>query len=187
MQHFELLFRNALNDQLTAHHGTAWFDTLRPRLQPEFQRQISAAKAELAKQRRAATPSSVIGQFTFGTWVSLLAARYDRLLWKFCLYHAFANHPVPFSRKTAKNSLEKIRALRNRVAHHEPIYHRALDQDLAHIIHVASWICPDTANWIDHHCHSFRQTWAARPTPPSSAPAVTSDFSRRYALIDWTR
>jgi hypothetical protein len=187
MQHFELLFRNALNDQLSAVHGDNWFDTLHPRFQPEFQRQINAAKDELAKQHRQVVPASLVAQFTFGTWIYLLAPCYDRLLWKFCLYNAFTNPPSPFTRKAAKAALEKIRALRNRIVHHEPIYHRALDQDLAHIIEVASWICPDTADWIAYHCYAFRQTWNARPTLPSSRSSTLEDFGDRYDLIDWTR
>ncbi len=188
MQHFELLLRNAFNDRLTSLHGDAWFDVLFEDFQPEFQRQISAAKDELAKQKRNVVTPSVIAQFTLGTWVAMLAPSYDDLLWKFCLYQSFANPPVPFSRKTAKKALEKIRMLRNRIAHHEPIYHRALDKDLEHLISVAGWICPDTAQWIDDHCFSFRHAWARQSELYSMANENSiADYSARYELIDWTR
>ncbi len=163
MQHFELLLRNSLDNQLTASYGADWFDVLYPQFRPEFQRQIDAAKDELVKQRRLALPSAIISQFTLGAWVALLAPCYDQLLWKFCLFKAFPNRPTPFSRKIAKSALERIRLLRNRVVHHEPIYHRHLDRDLGHIVEVASWICPLTASWIDYHCCAFKRIWIAMP------------------------
>lgn len=167
IQHFELLFRNALNDRLITHHGATWYDTLYQQLGQGFQRKIDAAKDELRKQQRTPLqPPDIIAQFTFGNWVYLLDSKFDRLLWKFCLYHAFPNRPAGFTRNLAKNSLEKIKALRNRIVHHEPIYHRQLDQDLAFMIAVASWICPDTSRWIEHHSHHFRSVWNNPPSFP---------------------
>lgn len=184
IQLFELLYRNALNDQLTAHHGLAWYDTLYPQLGTGFQGKINAAKDELKKQRRSPIqPPDVIALLTFGNWVVLLDRRYDRLLWKFCLYNAFPNRPSGFTRQVAKSAMERIKGLRNRIAHHEPIYHRPLDQDLAFIINVASWICPDTASWIDYHCNRFRHVWN---NPPSIPPIPSAGFNARYDLIDWS-
>lgn len=163
MQNFELLFRNALNDQLTAVFGNCWYDELYLQFHPIFQRQIQAAKDELVKKGRLPLqPAAVIAQFIFGAWVNLIHHRYDRLLWKFCLYKAFPNHSPGFSRKLLKNSLKQIRNLRNRMVHHEPICNRPLDKDFKLILEVASWICPVTSAWIEHHTE-FYEVWSQHP------------------------
>ncbi len=188
MQHFELLFRNALNTQLIAHHGPAWYDTLYRQLGPGFQRRIDAAKDELRKQGRLPIqPPCVIAQFTFGAWIFLLDSRFDRLLWKFCLFNAFPNRPAGFTRQHAKNALERIKSLRNRIVHHEPVYHKPLDQELAFIISAASWICQDTATWIDFHCHRFRSVWNSPPSIPPPPTPVDSAYATKYEAIDWSR
>lgn len=195
MQHFELLLRNALNDQISGAYGSTWYDTLFPQLEPAFQGTIRVAKDELVKQSRPLSSPSVIAQFTFGTWASLLKSKYDQLLWKFHLVKAFPNAPKPIKRNKTKSALEKIRVLRNRIAHHEPIYQRALDRDLMHIITVASWICWDTASWIDHHCDDFRTTWNNPPRVPSVAASggalssrttACSSYADGFALINWS-
>ena len=163
MQNFELLLRNALNDQLSAKFGECWYEELYSQFHPIFQRQISSAKDELTKQARLPLQSSaVIAQFTFGAWINLIHHRYDRLLWKFCLYKAFSNQPTIFNRKLLKSSLEQIRGLRNRIAHHEPICNRELDKDFKLILEVATWISPLTANWIEHHSQ-FQDIWSNPP------------------------
>lgn len=163
IQSFELLFRNALNNNLTSDFGLTWYDELFEDFEINFQHQIHAAKDQLAKQgRMPLRASAVIAQFSFGTWVNLLHSRYDRLLWKVCLHRAFPNRPQIFSRRLAKESLENIRILRNRIFHHEPIYKRRLDKDLDLLIDIARWLCPDTAQWIRYHTR-FDQVWRSPP------------------------
>jgi hypothetical protein len=44
--------------------------------------------------------------------------------------------------------VERLNALRNRVAHHEPIHQVPLEDRWDDLLRVASWICPITAAWI---------------------------------------
>lgn len=43
--------------------------------------------------------------------------------------------------------LEKVRGLRNRVAHHEPIIARSLDVDFKNIEMLIFYRCDETASW----------------------------------------
>jgi len=45
--------------------------------------------------------------------------------------------------------MERLHFLRNRVAHHEPIHRRTLQDDRAAIRDIAQWISLDGCTWID--------------------------------------
>lgn len=45
----------------------------------------------------------------------------------------------------------KIRELRNRIAHHEPLIRRNLSEDYAAILRLLGWICPETREWVRKH------------------------------------
>jgi hypothetical protein len=162
IQNFELLLRNSLNEQLTATFGPAWYDVLKPRLEPRLQHTIDAAKAELAKMHRPVTQSGLVAQFTFGFWLALLKKKYDTTLWRTALYRAFPNGPSPLQRRRVHDDITKIRELRNRTGHHEPIFQRQLDAEHDFVIAVAAWMCQDTAAWIKHHSR-FKSVWDSPP------------------------
>jgi hypothetical protein len=54
-------------------------------------------------------------------------------------------------RAEAHKPLDYLRTLRNRIAHHEPIFTRHLAADFRSILEVSGWICTKTADWIRHH------------------------------------
>ena len=58
-----------------------------------------------------------------------------------------------------------LRDLRNRVMHHEPLFHRTLPQDFADILEAISWMYDDVAPWVDHHSRwsLVRTTQGNRP------------------------
>jgi hypothetical protein len=67
----------------------------------------------------------------------LLAGRYERSLWFPCLRHAF-----PGIRGRS------LHLLRNRIAHHEPVYNRQLGKLHDQALTLAGWVCPITRQWI---------------------------------------
>lgn len=62
----------------------------------------------------------VISQTTFFFWKRLFSAEYENGLWKPCVKKVFPNKNL--DRSDIANALEKVYAIRNRVAHHEPVY-----------------------------------------------------------------
>ncbi len=55
---------------------------------------------------------------------------------------------VQVVRKAIHDDLERLRKLRNRIAHHEPIFTRALTIDLQTIEGLVRRRCPVTAAWM---------------------------------------
>lgn len=62
---------------------------------------------------------------------------------------AFPNHGgrTP-GRADVYRQVEQVHLLRDRIAHHEPIFRRDLQADFTTMIEVASLICPDSAAWV---------------------------------------
>ena len=66
------------------------------------------------------TKSHVKKELTFSFWKRLFSKAYEKSLWNTCLYQMFPDRGV--SRKLVATKLEKIYIVRNKVAHHEPLY-----------------------------------------------------------------
>lgn len=164
LQGLEVALRNAMHRELTGVYGATWFDNQATRLAVGEVRRVSQAKDSLARSRHAIVPARMVPELSFGFWVSLLGrgpqGRYENGIWRRALYHAFPN--AKLKRKDAHNPLDRLRTLRNRIAHHEPIFQRDLDRDYQRIMEVIGWICADTAAWVTHYS-TFRDTLSRRP------------------------
>jgi hypothetical protein len=111
---------------------------------------IFEAVEELKKDRRGVSPGRVVAELKFGFWVGLLGPHYDATLWRKCLYPAFlAAGGRP--RKTVHGRFNAIRRFRNRIAHHEPIFHLQPIKTHQEIIEAIGWMCRHTAAWSLHH------------------------------------
>jgi hypothetical protein len=62
----------------------------------------------------------VISQTTLYFWKRLFSADYEEAIWKKSLKKVFPNKNL--KRSNVSTALEKVYAIRNRVAHHEPVY-----------------------------------------------------------------
>ena len=66
------------------------------------------------------------------------------------------------NRHGVESRVDQLYYLRNRVAHHEPIFTRDLVRDHGFLLEVAGWICIDTRDWIADRS-SVPAVLAARP------------------------
>ncbi|WP_051038197.1 hypothetical protein [Thalassoporum mexicanum] len=98
-------------------------------------------------------------ELNFGFWVALFAGRYDVTLWRSALFRIF---PKGTRRKQVHSQLSRIRDLRNRIAHHEPILDHNLPADYQTTIQLLKWLYPDAATWIAHYSR-FNRVWTNRP------------------------
>jgi hypothetical protein len=80
-------------------------------------------------------------------WRYLLDAHHQPTLWAPALRHAFP-HLRPRVRTEVYDRLVLLHALRNRIAHHEPIHHLPLDQRIDDLLTLVGFLCPTTATWI---------------------------------------
>lgn len=162
LQGLEVALRNSFHRTLSAaFNRNDWYD-IQNLLAVEQQESIRKAKARIVNDGKTVCPARVVAELTFGFWVSLTGPTYAQTLWDQHLYKSLTPN---LSRKAAHRRLEKIRKLRNRVAHHESILARNLKSDYSGIIETLHWICPTTAQWIKS-ISSFHPRFSAKPQPP---------------------
>ena len=160
LQGLEVTLRNAMHRRLAERYGPAWYDHPRAGLDRGAVDRITSARSKLARDGHGDDPPRIVAALSFGFWVSLLGpggrteaghkANHEMTLWRPALRGAFA-HRATLTRRRAHRPLDALRILRNRVAHHEPIFARDLIADHARILDVAGWISPAIRRWIEHH------------------------------------
>ena len=160
LQGLEITLRNAMRRELVERYGPAWYEEADAGLDRGALDRVTGARVELARAGRGNEASRVVAALSFGFWVSLIGpggrlasgrkANYEMTLWRPALRRAFP-HREALTRKQAHRPLNDLRTLRNRIAHHEPIFARDLAGDYRRILDVAGWISPTMATWIGRH------------------------------------
>lgn len=95
------------------------------------------------------TVGKVVAELSYGFWVALFANAYDTTLWLTNLHRLFT--PRVKDRNGLYDALDRLRTLRNRIAHHEPIFQRRLADDYRRIRNIVGFISVPTLTWLDHH------------------------------------
>ncbi|MFI7587870.1 hypothetical protein ACIB24_12420 [Spongisporangium articulatum] len=112
----------------------------------------------------AATPGKVMAELSLGFWRSLTANPREQSLWIRYLRHAY---PEGTDRREVDEMLQRINTLRNRIAHHEPVY-AARPGQLApaeahtEIVAVMRMIAPEAAGFVEGNC-AVPEVLEARP------------------------
>ena len=132
----EVCLRNAMDQQLREQFGANWIahhDLFDDRTARAISRAQTLAHNGKSERSLPQSTERLIGELSLGTWCLLLdrggyrntgANRvrrdYDMLLWRTCLYKAFPNGSG--RRQDVHETVRHVLLLRNRVAHHEPIF-----------------------------------------------------------------
>ncbi|RWL98398.1 MAG: hypothetical protein EOR68_15055 [Mesorhizobium sp.] len=105
----------------------------------------------------------VLANMSLEFWVRLLDYPYERA-WQLSLRRVFPNADLSDTRRHLCNIVRRIKDFRNRVAHHEPIFHRTDLQELhADMIKVIGMRCGLTKSWVQHHS-TFHAIHSDRPS-----------------------
>lgn len=160
LQGLEVTLRNAMHRELAKKYGPSWYDNPETGLDSGALTRVSDAKLKLLRGGHEAEASRLVASLSFGFWVSLAGpggrpvsgrkADYQKTLWRPALRRAFL-HREKLTRKQAHGPLNELRVLRNRIAHHEPIFNRNLSGDYKRILELVGWMSPGTATWIEGH------------------------------------
>ena len=151
--HFaEVAVRNAVDEALTRVYGPNWpwdhnFERSLPqKLSPSF-----SPRRELQLTRsRYSTTGKVIADLKFVFWETMFTSRHDQRVWTKHLVSVFPHsetQAVPVLRSAIYSDLHTVRALRNRIAHHEPLLGEDLYAKLAIMERVASRRSTSWSQW----------------------------------------
>lgn len=153
LQVLEVTIRNAVSEAIEASYGPDWTHNR------TFMVSLKApGKAFSPRQHltdiagRHTVPSKVIADLNFIFWQKMFVKGLDAALWKPHLRTVFPNMQNDMTiqqlRSGLHEGLEVLRTLRNRVAHHEPIFDRDLRNDLRLIDRFIGYRCHHTVNWM---------------------------------------
>jgi hypothetical protein len=144
----EIGLRNAINETLKVHFNDPyWFKNC---LTPEFLPYVSEAIQKLTSQHKNITADKIIAELNFGFWNKLFNRNYTSSLWK-PLRLIFKNTPKHLrQRDTIADALYRIRTLRNRIYHYEPIFGNLqnLEDQYKEMLTFLTWLDNDLPNLL---------------------------------------
>jgi len=152
----EVTIRNAISYVLESVYGNRWaWEQVFISSLPNPQFGYNARKDLESARRRASSIGKVIPELKFVFWQKMFTSRHDVRLWNTYLDSIFPNldttKTIQERREIIYNDIEKIRTLRNRIAHHEPIFTRNLSNDYQKILSLVGYSCSITAKWLDEN------------------------------------
>ena len=146
MHLLEVSLRNRMDALLSDLHGKDWLMPEHALLRPREIEKVLETEEKLERLNKTITRDGIIAELNFGFWVFLFSRKYDdgmRAFWRKALHRLFPGQP----RRKVHDTLQKIRLLRNRLAHHERIHdpHKAREMMLA----VLCSLSPAMAAWAE--------------------------------------
>ncbi|WP_221860996.1 Abi family protein [Microbacterium marinilacus] len=139
--HVEVLLRNAVHAKLAPHSpDQKWYLDSHYNFSSVANRSIDTARNAAKRGGQVEIPGKVVAELMFGFWRFLFSARYQSTIWP-RVKTAFQGVPA-HARDRAKLEEVVIRVhdLRNRVAHHEPVFHQPVHQHVADLIFIAGYV-----------------------------------------------
>jgi hypothetical protein len=148
----EVVVRNAVAEALESVYGSRW------PWEPVFEQSLpqgggyNARRDLIATRTKEEKTGKVIPELKFVFWQKMFTGRFDGRLWnphmRTVLPHLDPTMTVQQLRKLIHDELEQLRGLRNRIAHHEPIFKRNLAADFQKAHDLIAFRCPHTAAWM---------------------------------------
>jgi hypothetical protein len=158
LQAVEVGLRNACDRELTAYFGPSWYsDPTFLTVDPDLRGRIKAARSSGAAR------GNIIANLTFFFWTKLFDPILPVWLWNNVVRHVLPG-AAPRSVQAIHAELEKLRDLRNAVAHLEALHGRNITDDVNRIERVCSWIHPTLESWVRDY-NAVTVVSASRPVP----------------------
>lgn len=169
LQSWEIVLRNKVSQFLAFKYGTSrWHTDARAlkNFSANDRRRLTDTIERLTRDLAPATPTNdqIVADLSAGFWVSQFGKNYGAQYgWKNNLkYRVFTNdHTI--IREIADEKCNNLLDLRNRVAHHEPIFQLPLNEWRSDLDILLNGMCDATATYMASAC-SFKAIWQARPS-----------------------
>lgn len=153
----EVTVRNAIHRQMCERAGRDdWWESPTTYLMDRERRMIDSTIEKL-QWRGNTNPSAddVVAGTSFGLWTGLTSEglprhatlSYETTYWQPRLHRAFPHYGAG-KRKVLHRQVDDIRQIRNRIAHHEPIFKTDLSKVCTEITSVAGYVDPAAADYI---------------------------------------
>ena len=156
LQVCEVAVRNGVAEAIEMVHGATWpwsNGFLRSLPHPKRSTDYNPEADLRGVAARQPTTGKVIAEIKFAFWEQLFTAGQDSRIWnahfRTCFPGAPAGLTIAQARGIAHSDLKAIRLLRNRIAHHEPIFARNLADEYQRVHKMIGWRSRIAAAWMD--------------------------------------
>lgn len=109
------------------------------------------ARKHLGSRADGASRDKVLASMTFGVWDGVFGPSYEQLFRRHLVY-AFPHRGPGFKRETVKKNVLALKNLRNRIAHHQPIFDHPLEERFEQAMELLRWIDPALEQWVQGLC-----------------------------------
>ena len=148
----EVVVRNAAADAIEAVYGPNWPWNSRFQFSLPTGPGYSSRQDLISVSTTHTTLGKVIPELKFVFWEQMFTARHDIRIWKSQMLQVFPNHAATATwynvRSRVNADLQVIRRLRNRIAHHEPIFARNLIAEFGLIRGLVDLRSPIVSSWM---------------------------------------
>lgn len=180
----EVVLRNHIFSGIAIKKGVNWLTNSPDRwMREEELRKLQDAIQTLKKTNKTTESGRVIAELNFGFWTSLFDRVYEKQqLWAGTIRAMFPNMAArPSKIADIRARLNKIRELRNRVFHYEPVWHwDDLVQQHREILETIGWVSSDMRTYasnMDRFSAVYHMTQSSVPGADSRGPSGPQDSS----------
>lgn len=150
----EVAFRNRVQQQLNAHQMTITGKRLQAILLP---REAKKYQKDVEHLPEGYSEDDAVAALSFGFWTGLCGQGrwrdrehdYTALLWNQAGVREVFSNREGIERGQIHADLDSLRKLRNRIARHEPIWKRNIQEHLNRVERLAAWMDTDLAAYIE--------------------------------------
>lgn len=138
LHYFEICLRNHIDQVIKKYYGQNWLINIPHQLIISDQdiKKIESITSKVRREsKREPLHDDIVAQMTFGFWCSFFHRKYDPSIWhrKDALKIIFPNLPrANRKRPYIETRILTIKEIRNRIAHHEPVWNRKVSIVTAH-------------------------------------------------------
>ncbi len=156
----EVVVRNAVSEAIESLYGPLWpWSQGFQRSLPNPHGPVYKPQRDLLNQsRKFTTAGKIIPELKFVFWQQMFDSRHEARLWSTQLHrvlpHLDRTKPIGILRQELHDRLEAIRQLRNRIAHHEPIFKRNLADEFQSTVQLVHYRSPIVASWMLSNQHA---------------------------------
>ena len=146
----EALLRAYLWNMALAESLYPSLQTLEVALRNAIHDAVQRAVSSLTHQQKPQDAGRIVAELSFGFWTSLMDRRYEQSLWPRLLKPVFPHLPRSIrTRAVISRRFHRVRQLRNRIFHHEPVwYWQDLAQHHQEVMEALGWIEPAARNFV---------------------------------------
>ena len=157
LQVCEVAVRNGVAEAIEHVHGPNWpwnngFIRSLPRPRRQFDYDPSVDLTRCAS--RLPTTGKIVAELKFAFWEKIFTVGQASRIWDTHFRQCFPGAPITLPIREcileAHNDIRTIRLLRNRIAHHEPVFTRDLADDYRRMHDMIAWRNQVAATWMDN-------------------------------------